>query len=106
MRPERVDYWSKRAYFGLKRVDFWPKEADFGSKKAIFGPNRGNFRSERVDLGLIGLISGLKQPDLGLSGGGDVRMDRHKEIHPCVLQDISPLGQLPKKANQAFWQQQ
>ena len=51
-------------------VDIWPKEADFGSKKAIFGPNRGNIRSERVDLGLIGLISGLKEPDLGLSGGG------------------------------------
>ena len=26
--------------------------------------------SERVDLGLMGLISGLKEPDLGLSGGG------------------------------------
>ena len=24
-------------------------------------------------------------------------MDRRKEIHPCVLQDIGPLGPLPKK---------
>ena len=33
--------------------------------------------------------------------GGDVRtyvqMDGRKEIHPCVLQDIGPLGPLPKK---------
>ena len=36
-------------------------------------------------------------------GGGrtdvctDVRTDGRKEIHPCVLQDIRPLGPLPKK---------
>ena len=47
---------------------FGPKEADFGSKRANFGPERGDFRSKRVDLGLIGLISGLKEPDLDLSG--------------------------------------
>ena len=36
-----------------------------------------------------------------LQGGGgrmDVRTDGRKEIYPCVLQDISPLGPLPKKA--------
>ena len=35
----------------------------------------GSKRSERVDLGLIELISGQKEPDLGLGGlrGGDVR---------------------------------
>ena len=60
-------------------------------------------------MGLIGLISGLKELDLGLSGlrcGGTygrtdgrtyVRTDGRKEIHPCVLQDIGPLGPLPKK---------
>ena len=55
-------------------------------------------------MGLIGLISGLKELDLGQSGlrGGtygrtDVRTDGRKEIHPCVLQDIGPLGPLPKK---------
>ena len=26
-----------------------------------------------------------------------VRTDGRKEIHPCVLQDIGPLGPLPKK---------
>ena len=34
-------------------------------------------------------------------GGGeketDGRTDGHMEIHPCVLQDIGPLGPLPKK---------
>ena len=77
-------------------------EADFGSKRGNFGPERGDFRSERVDLGRIGPISGLKEPDLGLSGlgGGGMygRTYGRKEIHPCVLQDIGPLGPLPKKA--------
>ena len=79
-------------------------EADFGSKRGNFGPERGDFRSERVDLGRIGPISGLKEPDLGLSGLGggtygrtDGRTDGRKEIHPCVLQDIGPLGPLPNK---------
>ena len=58
---------------------FGPMEADFGSKRGNFGPERGDFRSERVDLGRIGPISGLKEPDLGLSGlsggGTDGRTD-------------------------------
>ena len=29
--------------------------------------------------------------------GREVRTDGRKEIHPCVLQDIGPLGPLPKK---------
>ena len=29
--------------------------------------------------------------------GGDVWMDGHMEIHPCVLQEIGPLGPLTKK---------
>ena len=28
------------------------------------------------------------------------RTDGRKEIHPCVLQDIGPLGPLPKKGKQ------
>ena len=85
---------------------FGPKEADFGSKRANFGPERGNFRSKRVDLGLIALISGLKEPDLDLSGRGggtygrtDGRTDGRTYVifSPCVLQDIGPLGPLPKK---------
>ena len=42
--------------------------ADFGSERVNFEPKRGDFRSERVGLDLIGLISGLKEPDLGLGG--------------------------------------
>ena len=29
--------------------------------------------------------------------GGDGQTDGRLEIHPCVLQDIGPLGPLPKK---------
>ena len=54
-------------------------------------------------LGLRGLILGLRGLIWGLRGalGGDVRTDGRMygrlEIHPCVLQDIGPLGPLPKK---------
>ena len=34
--------------------------------------------------------------------GGYGRTDGHMEIHPCVLQDISPLGPLPKKSVRDF----
>ena len=43
-------------------------------------------------LGLRGLIWGLRK-----TSEGDVHTDGHLEIHPCVLQDIGPLGLLPKK---------
>ena len=54
-------------------------------------------------MGLRGLIWGLRGLIWGLrgAGGGDGWMDGqmygHLEIHPCVLQDIGPLGPLPKK---------
>ena len=32
-----------------------------------------------------------------MEGWTDGRTDRRMEIHPCVLQDIGPLGPLPKK---------
>ena len=66
----------------------------------------GSKRSERVDLGLIELISGQKEPDLGLSGlGGGMygrtdgrtdgwmegRMDERTENLP-ILQALSPIG--------------
>ena len=35
----------------------------------------------------------------GTDGQTDGRMDGHLEIHPCVLQDIGPLGPLPKKTD-------
>ena len=33
----------------------------------------------------------------GTDGRMDVCREGRKEIHPCVLQDIGPLGPLPKK---------
>ena len=57
-----------------------------------FRPERADFGPERADLG----------PERGLGGGRTdgrtyVRTDGRLEIHPCVLQDIGPLGPLPKK---------
>ena len=41
----------------------------FDQREPIFGPeDLRDFRSERVYLGLLGLISSLKKPDLGLRG--------------------------------------
>ena len=72
---------------GLRGLSFGPERADFGFERADFG-------LERADLG----------PERGLRGVGggtdrwtDVQTDRHLEIHPRVLQDIGPLGPLPKK---------
>ena len=64
--------------------------ADFGSERADLGPERADLGSERADLG----------PERGLGEGGwtNRRTDGRMEIHPCVLQDIGPLGPLPKKA--------
>ena len=48
-------------------------------------------------MGLKGLIMGLKGAWGGRTDGRtDVRTDGRLEIHPCVLQDIGPLGPLPK----------
>ena len=38
-----------------------------------------------------------RRTDARTDGRTDGRMDGHLEIHPCVLQDIGPLGSLPKK---------
>ena len=52
---------------------------------------RANLRAGRADL----------RPTGGGDGGTDGRKDGRKdgcmEIPPCVLQDIGPLGPLPKK---------
>ena len=36
-------------------------------------------------------------------GQKDGRTEGRFEIPPCVVQDIGPLGPLPKKDNQASW---
>ena len=58
-------------------------------------------RPKGLLLGLRGLKSGLNVRILGLDsqweGKTDGRTDGRLEITPCVLQDIGPLGPLPKK---------
>ena len=90
-----------------KRADFEPKRADLGPKIADLGPKRADFSPEilglrGVVLGLRGVILGLKEPYWGLrslGGGTDRRTDgqTYVMVHPCVLQDIGPLGPLLKK---------
>ena len=55
--------------------------ADLGPEKADLGPMRADLGPQRVDLRVGG----------GRTNG---RTDGHLEIHPCVLQDIGPLGPL------------
>ena len=92
---------------------FGPMEADFGSKRGNFGPERGDFRSERIDLGRIGPISGLKEPDLGLSGlsglGGDVwtdgRTDGRTDVRkftPVSYRTSALWGRCPKSTSFSF----
>ena len=52
-----------------------------------------------VILGLRGVILGLKEPYWGLRSLGEGGTDGRTYVtaHPCVLQDIGPLGPLPKK---------
>ena len=86
-----------------QRTDFWPESADFGLERAILGPERG-LRGELI-LGLrglifclSGLILGLRGPIWGLRGAwGGTDVQTYVMVHPCVLQDIGPLGPLPKK---------
>ena len=64
------------------------------------GSNRGDLGPEGGDLGPEGALLGPRKPP----GGGDVRT--YVTAHPCVLQDIGPLGPLPKKVNGAAAQEE
>ena len=57
------------------------------SEGANLSAQRAKIRPETADLR-------LQWP----GGGTEGRPDGHLEIPPCVLQDIGPLGSLPKKA--------
>ena len=74
-----------RADLRLRRANLRPERADFRPEKADSRSERADLRPERTDLG----------PERGLGGGTYVRKDGRLEIHPCVLQDIGPLGPLP-----------
>merc|ERR1712105_209919 len=51
----------------------------------------GNLSIEKLGGGMYGRLYGRTY------GRTYRRTYGHKEIHPCVLQDIGPLGPLPKK---------
>ena len=98
-KPGRVDLWSKRADFGPNP---WPKiRTDFGPEKVDFGSERANFGPERVDLGLLGLISGLKEPYLSLrSLGGYGQMDVRTDVRkftPVSYRTSALWGRCPKR---------
>ena len=66
----------------------------------------GNSRIEK--LGGVGVRTDGVRTNVGrmdrrtdgrTNGQMDRQMDEHKEIHPCVLQDVGPLGPLPKKCS-------
>ena len=62
---------------------------------AGFGPVASDLRHERPDLRHERLDLRPERLEK-LRRGGDVRT--YVTVHPCVLQDIGPLGPLPKKA--------
>ena len=74
LRPYRAYFRPERADYKPGRVDLGPKSADFAPKCTDFMPKKVDFGTERVDLGLFGLISSLKEPDLGLRR--DIWIDR------------------------------
>ena len=77
MRPER---WDLRP----ERLDLRPERPDLRPERLDLRPERLDLRPERLEK-------------LRRGGRTDGRTDGRKEIHPCVLQDIGPLGPLPKK---------
>ena len=83
MGPKGGDLGPERGGFGLKGVIWGLRAVVLGLKGVVLGP-------KGVILGLSRVICGLKE-----AGGGDVRT--YVTAHPCVLQDIGPLGPLPKK---------
>ena len=83
MRTGWPDFGPESANFGSERADFRPRRDNFGPERADLRPERADLGPERADLG----------PERGPSSlGGWGRTDGRLEIHPCVLQDIGPLG--------------
>ena len=93
----KANFGPERAISGRGRADFrsglrfWLERPDFGPERSDFGP-------EGADLG----------PQRGLRGDGSTdgrtygRTDGRLEIHPCVLQDIGPLGQKLRNVSPIF----
>ena len=74
---------------GLRGLILGLRGLSFGPERTDIGPERADFRLERADLG--------PERSLGKGGRTDIWTDGRLEIYPCVLQDIGPLGSLPKK---------
>ena len=83
LRPERLDLRPERLDLGPERLDLRPERPDLR-------PERPDLRPERLDLS-PGRLEKLRR--------GGVRTDGRTYVifSPCVLQDIGPLGPLPKK---------
>ena len=74
------------------RLDLGPERLGLRPERPDLRPERPDLRPERLDLSPERLEK-LRRG--GTYGRTDVRTDGRKEIHPCVLQDIRPLGPLP-----------
>ena len=88
--------------FGLKWLSLGLNRLIKGFCGLMLGLRELTLDLKGLILGLRGLSYGYERAELrskrGL--GGDGRRHKHTngrtEIHPCVLQDISPLALLPK----------
>ena len=78
------------------RPDYRPEWPDYGpGLRGMIWGLRGLILSSRDQIsGPSRLDEGLR-PLKGGDGRKDGRTDGRMEIHPCVLQDIGPLGPLP-----------
>ena len=75
----------------------WPKGWDLDLMAGIWAWRLG-FRYTGWDMGLMAGIWALRlrcEPEVGRGGWTDRQM--YVMDHPCVLQDVGPLGPLPKK---------
>ena len=86
LRPKRLDLRPERLDLRPERPDLRPERPDLRPERPDMRPERPDMRPERLEK---------------LPRGGNVRTDGRTdgrlEITPCVLQDIGPLGPLPKK---------
>ena len=88
LRPKRMDLRPERLDLRPERLDLRPERLDLTPERPDLRPERRDLRPERLDLRPERLEK--------LWGGTYVRTDGRKEIHPCDLQDIGPLGRCPK----------
>ena len=106
LRPERLDLRPERPDLRSDRLDLRPERLDLR-------PERPDLRSKRLDLSIERLEKLQRGGTYGRTyGRTDGRTDGRTYVifSPCVLQDIGPLGPLPKKViakilgfSERFW---